>query len=40
MGNINFKMVLSYKGSRDGWTVADFLRKNNKKIPSVYFFRI
>jgi hypothetical protein len=40
MGERNYKNVLKYRGSRDGWKNEDFHRKIDNKAPTVTFFKI
>ncbi len=40
MGNRKFRTVISYKGSRDGWMIADFHRMSDFKGPTVTLFKI
>ena len=40
MGNKKFRTVIRYKGSRDGWMVADFHRMSDGKGPTVTLFKI
>jgi hypothetical protein len=35
-----FRTVNIYKGSRDGWTIADFHRMSDGKGPTVTLFKI
>ena len=40
MGNRKFRTVIRYKGSRDGWTRAEFHRMSDGKGPTVTLFKI
>jgi hypothetical protein len=40
MANRKFRTVIRYKGSRDGWTKADFHRMSDGKGPTVALYRI
>ena len=40
MGNKKFRTFIIYKGSRDGWTIADFHRMSDQKGPTVTLFKI
>ena len=40
MGNKKFRTVIRYKGSRDGWMIADFHRMSDQKGPTVTLFKI
>jgi hypothetical protein len=35
-----FRTVIRYKGSRDGWMLADFHRMSDQKGPTVALYRI
>jgi hypothetical protein len=40
MGNKKFRTVIRYKGSRDGWMIADFHRMSDGKGPTATLFKI
>ena len=40
IGNRKFRTVIRYKGSRDGWTRADFHRMSDGKGPTATLFKI
>ena len=40
MGERNYKNVLKYRGSRDGWKNEDFHRKIDNKAATVILFKI
>lgn len=40
MGKIKFRTEIRFKGSRNGWTTADFHRMSDGKGPTVTLFKI
>ena len=40
MGSKKFRTELRYRGSRDGWMIADFHRMSDGKGPTVSLFKI
>ncbi len=40
MGSSNFRTLLRYKGSRDGWFAKDFHKKIKGMRPTVSLFKI
>jgi hypothetical protein len=40
MGNKKFRTEIRFRGSRDGWTPADFQRMVDGKAPTVSLFKV